>query len=337
MADKRGEHWWRENLRMHKSTFLFLCNELREHIQRQDTVMRQPITVEERVALTIWRLGTGAEYRTISELFGIGRATVCVIVNETCRSIVKYLLPRFVCFPVGDRLKEVVRGFEARWGFPQVAGCIDGTHIPIIRPQDSGTDYYNRKGYYSLLMQAVVDSRGIFTDIYIGWPGKVHDARVFINSNIYKKGTNGTLLPNWMRTINQVDVPLLLLGDPAYPLLPWLMKAYPETPTTPADIRNFNYRLSRARMTVENAFGRLKGRWRCLLKRNDSSITNVTNVIAACVVLHNVCELYGDECHSDWVYETPQGNARLSTATATSLTTTTAGVIRDSLKTYLNH
>ena len=58
-----------------------------------------------------------------------------------------------------------------------------------------------------------------------------------------------------MRTINQVDVPLLLLRDPAYPLLPWLMKAYPETPTTPEDIRHYNYPLSRARMTVENAFG----------------------------------------------------------------------------------
>ena len=86
-------------------------------------------------------------------------------------------------------------------------------------------------------------------------------------------------------------------------------------------------------MMVENAFGCLKGRWCCLLMRNDSSITNVTNVIATCVVLHNVCEMYGDECCSDWVHETPQGNARLSTATTTSLTTsTTAGVIQDSLK-----
>ena len=128
---------------------------------------------------------------------------------------------------------------------------------------------------------------------------------ILINSNIYKKGTNETLLLNWMRTINQVDVPLLLLRDPNYPLLPWLMKAYPKTPTKPADIRNYNHRQSRTRMMVENAFGCLKGRWCCLLKRNDSSITNVTNVTATCVVLHNVCEMYGDECCSDWVHETP--------------------------------
>ena len=107
------------------------------------------------------------EYWTISELFGIGRATACVIVNDTCRSVVKYLLPRFVCFPVGDRLKEVVRRFGAHWRFLQVAGCIDSADVPIICPQDSGTEYYNRKGYYSLLMQTVVDSHGLFTDIAI--------------------------------------------------------------------------------------------------------------------------------------------------------------------------
>ena len=113
MADKDGEHWWRENLRMHKLTLLFLYNKLREHVQRQDTLMRRQITVEERVAITIWKFGTGVKYRTISELFGIGRATACVIVNDTCRSILKHLLPHFVCFPVGDRLKEVVTKFEA--------------------------------------------------------------------------------------------------------------------------------------------------------------------------------------------------------------------------------
>ena len=245
-SDQLGEQWWRENLRMHRSTFVFLCRELKPYIERQCTVMRLPISVEQRVAVAIWRLATNVEYRTISELFGIGKATACVIVNDTCQAIVEYLMPRFVTMPQGDRLKDVIRGFEARWSFPQVAGVIDGTHIPILRPQDSGTDYYNRKGFYSVVMQSVIDFRGIFTDIYIGWPGKVHDARVLVNSDLYRKGCGGTLLPDWKRTINGVDIPLLILGDPAYPLLPWLMKAYPEMNTIPADAKHFNYCLSRA-------------------------------------------------------------------------------------------
>ena len=69
-----GESWWRENLRMSKETFLILCNE------RQMTRFRQPISVEARLALTIWRLGTNVEYRTIAGLFGLGRSTVGEIV-----------------------------------------------------------------------------------------------------------------------------------------------------------------------------------------------------------------------------------------------------------------
>ena len=50
-------------------------------------------------------------------------------------------------FPEDIRLREVVDGFEACWGFPQVyvAGVINGTHIPIISPQDNPSDYYNQK------------------------------------------------------------------------------------------------------------------------------------------------------------------------------------------------
>ena len=91
-------------------------------------------------------------------------------------------------------------------GFPQVPGAIDGTHIPIISLQENPSDYYNLKGFHSIIMQAVVDFRGLFLDTYIGWPGKVHDARVFSNSAMYCKRKEGTLLPPWKRRINGVEV-----------------------------------------------------------------------------------------------------------------------------------
>jgi hypothetical protein len=49
------------------------------------------------------------------------------------------------------------------------------------------------------------------------------------------------------------------VADPAYPLLPWVIKGYPNDKNAPRCEQVFNYRLSRARVTVENTFGRWKG------------------------------------------------------------------------------
>ena len=137
-------------------------------------------------------------------------------------------------------------------------------------------------------------------NVNIGWPGKVHDARVFANFSCYKDANNGKLFPKWTTRIRNVDIPLIVLGDPAYPLLPWLMKPYMDHPGISQKEQIFNYRQSRAQMSVKSAFERLKGRWRCLLKRMYYYIKNVPNVIAACVTLHNLCEILGDQCRDEW-------------------------------------
>ena len=157
-------------------------------------------------------------------------------------------------------------------------------------PDHSHGDYLNRKGFYSLIMQGVCDHQYIFRDINIGWPGRVHDARVFANSEIYLKGDCGTLFPEWRKPIGESSMPVVLLGDPAYPLKTWLLKPYTNRSNLTQTQSTFNYRLGRARMTIENSFGRLKGRWRCLQKRLDVEVEFACTLIGACVVLHNYCE-----------------------------------------------
>ena len=87
--------------------------------------------------------------------------------------------------------------------------------------------------------------------------------------------------------------------DPAYPLLPWVMKAFPDNCRLSSQQKTFNYRLSRARVTVEHAYGKLKGRWRCLLKRLDINVSHVPEFVAACCTLHNICEVHGDTFDED--------------------------------------
>lgn len=329
-------HDWLENFRMSQATFVYVCDELRSAIEKANTEMRKAIPVEQRVALTLWYLATNTDYRTIGHLFGVSKATVCVVTKEVCAAIVKVLLPRYIRVPAGDELKKIVEGFKDGLGFPQCAGVVDGTHIPIVSPEECPADYYNRKGFHSIVMQGMVDNVGRFMEVYIGWPGRVHDARVFVNSSLYKRGQDGTLFPDWKETICGEDIPLLVLGDPAYPLLSWLMKAFPDNGSLSCQQKTFNYSLSRARVVVEHAYGRLKGRWRCLLKRNDVLIRDVPKLVAACCVLHNVCEIHGETFDEDWMSDITDNNS-VNTVSTTSTSLESSGRdVRQALMAYFS-
>ena len=80
---------------------VYLCNKLGPIIKRQDTQFRRAITVEHRVVVTLWCLGTCGEYQTIGHLFGIARNTVCVIVHDTCAAIIQLLRTQYIYFPTG--------------------------------------------------------------------------------------------------------------------------------------------------------------------------------------------------------------------------------------------
>ena len=94
--------------------------------------------------------------------------------------------------------------------------------------------------------------------------------------------------------IDGCNVKPQILGDPAYPLRPWLMTPYPTRTVTTVAQRRFNTRLSQARVVVERAFGLLKCRWRCLLKQLEESTERVPQTILTCCILHNLC-IYLDD------------------------------------------
>ena len=128
----------------------------------------------------------------------------------------------------------------------------------------------------------------------VGWPGRVYDARVFGNSELYYKGETNDLFPQKTKKLvcpgKEIAMPIVLLGDAAYPLKTWLLKPYTNRANLTAAQRVFNYRLSKASMTVESTFGRLKGKWRCLQKRLDVSVDFASTVVhvTACAIIHNL-------------------------------------------------
>lgn len=298
---------WQLNFRMRRTSFLHLCNILRSDLERKNTRFRSSVPVEQRVAMCLWRLATNLRLRSISHLFGVGDSTACTIVQQVVAAINRVMLHHYIKAPSDADLRTIVQGFRDEWGFPQIAGAIDVTHISTLAPVDNPEDYSTRKGFYSVLLQGVVDHNLKFWDISVGWPGRVHASKVLEKSSLYQRAQNGTLLPCWTETFESVDVPLLILGDAAYPLLPWLLRPFPEDErcrgATQAQT-TFNRQLSQARTSVDRAFGRLKGRWRCLQKKCNAHISLISHVISACCVLHNFCETHNEE----WVDEDPGVN-----------------------------
>ena len=299
-----------------QKTFNLLCEHLSPFLSKEGTKLRKAISVEKRVAVSLWRLATNADYQTIVHLFGISKSSVGSIVEEFCEGLSTQFVDKYIRIPSGEKLDKVVHEFKTKWGFPQCFGAVDGSHIPIKAPVEFHTDYYNRKGWYSIILQAVVDGSYKFIDINVGWPGKVHDARGFANSTIYRKGQSGNLLEkDKIEKINGVNMPLVILPDAAYPLLPWVMKPFSANGKLSQKQLHFNYRLSRARMVVENAFGRLKGRWRCLLKQNEASIQQMNQIVTACCILHNICEINREK------FDEALCSDQHEPSTATSITT----------------
>ncbi|CAM4559683.1 unnamed protein product [Lepidochelys kempii] len=103
---------------------------------------------------------------------------------------------------------------------------------------------------------------------------------------------------SWTQYCGEVETPIVILGDSAYPLMPWLMKPYPGSLESRKE--QFTNRLSWCRMTLECAFGSLKGRWCCLYGNLDLVNDSVPAVMSACCNLHNICEGKGERFTQAW-------------------------------------
>ena len=97
------------------------------------------------------------------------------------------------------------------------------------------------------------------------------------------------LIDKVTKEVNGEEIPPFIVTDPAYPLLPWVLKGYPNDKSASRCQQVFNYHLNCARVTVENTFG--KERFIRFSKRVDMEVSSLVNVTYAFCILHNVCEL----------------------------------------------
>ena len=96
----------------------------------------------------------------------IAKSTLSVTLHRVCKAISLILGPDLIKF-TKEEIEHVTAAFEAKFGFPQVIGCIDGTHIPIKQPNENPHDYFCYEMKYSLNVEAICDEKGLFTDVDI--------------------------------------------------------------------------------------------------------------------------------------------------------------------------
>lgn len=201
--------------------------------------------------------------------------------------------------------KKVADKFEQKWQLPNCCGAIDGKHVAIQCPDNTGSLNFNYKGHFSKVLMALADAEYRFLMVDFGHFGGESDAGIF-NKCAFGKGVlNDTIpLPIDAKLTNSETVfPYFFIGDEAFPLRRNLMRPYPRRSVFNHQQRIYNYRLSRARRIVENTFGILASRFRVFMRPLNFSEETLTAIVSATLVLHNYlihnCSLYSPCGYAD--------------------------------------
>ncbi|XP_046849411.1 protein ALP1-like [Xenia sp. Carnegie-2017] len=202
--------------------------------------------------------------------------------------------PEYMTMPCcPEAWKKISDGFE-KWNFPHCLGSIDGKHILI----HGGSEYFNYKQRESIVLMAVVDASYKFITIDVGKSGSNSDGGIWESSGFGRALENGRVNLPFPAPLSRIEsgeaLPYMFVGDEAFPLRPYLMRPFPGRSLDNDSRQIFNYRLSRARRVVENAFGIMSHRWRILFKPIIAEPSKAISLVKAICVLHNFLRVKND-------------------------------------------
>lgn len=273
-----------QHLRLSKAAFNYL-HQLLEHEEVPDQTYargKQKIPLRERLHITLWYLANKTTFRDISIHFNISISSASRVFYETLLKICA-ISSNIIKWP--SDLHQTQTEFQNIAGFPGVIGAIDGTHIKICPPANHN-EYLDRTMSHSITLLAVCDANKKFTYIATGFPGSIHDQRCLSLSAL---GGDVRSFPNSFFPGQDVH----LIGDSAFTLQTGMMVPFKDHGRLSESQKYYNHALSQTRVIIENAFGFLKNRFRCLLKL-EVDLEHMSNIVVGCCTLHNLALMFPD-------------------------------------------
>uniref|UniRef100_A0A182N400 DDE Tnp4 domain-containing protein n=1 Tax=Anopheles dirus TaxID=7168 RepID=A0A182N400_9DIPT len=278
-------------LRMKWEDFDYLESMIGPKIQRMDKNMRKAITPRERQLITLRYLATGESYKSLQYLFRVSKSSISKIVPEVCDCLIAALQDYLKLPSTKQEWLKISRKFQEKWNFPHAIGAIDGKHVHIRAPRQSGSEYFNYKKFHSIVLLALVDADYNFLYVNVGGQGGISDGGIFKNSRLHEMLENKRLdipEPEILRAPYNIQVPYFILGDKAFAFTNYCIRPYggPENRLGPIQ-RNFNYFQSRARMVVENSLGILANRFQVIKGPIQLAPEVAQKMVLTTVYLHN--------------------------------------------------
>ena len=170
-------------MRMPPDMFDELLARVGPRITKQTTRYREPLEPGLKLALTLRHLASGSTYAAMKYGWRVPHNTQSLVVREVCKAIIdKYMPEVMTCPTTPEGWRAISDNFLQKWNFPHTCGALDGKHIACKCPPKSGSQYFNYKGFYSVVLMALVDADYKFVWADIGATGSASDAQIYNSS-----------------------------------------------------------------------------------------------------------------------------------------------------------
>ena len=194
-------------------------------------------------------IGSTETIQDRSELSGVCNATRIRIRRQVTDAIITELLDPTIQWPNVGEYQNISAHFSAseQYNFPNVIGGVDESHIPISKPYENPDAFYDRRKFNSVFLHTVCREDMRFTDICVGYQGRMHDSTILKASDIWNTG---------MAKCQPCQY--TIVADGAYKIISWLMAPYRDNGLLTNQQKLYNPCKPRRRTVTERAFGVLK-------------------------------------------------------------------------------